>query len=57
MTAGDERLQRWTADAMPLAESLLAVTHTAMADLGTGPEPLADTWIRSVRRLIMADNG
>ncbi len=29
---------------MPLVESMLAITHTAMAALSAEPDPLANTW-------------
>jgi hypothetical protein len=44
VTTADKRVQRWRADAMPLVESLLAITNTAMAALRTGPDAVADSW-------------
>lgn len=44
VTTADERVQRWKADAMPLVESLLAITSSAMGALRTGPDAVADSW-------------
>jgi hypothetical protein len=44
VTTADERLQRWRADVMPLVESLVAITNTAMGALRTGPDAMANSW-------------
>jgi hypothetical protein len=44
VTTADEHLKRWSADVMPLVESLVAITNTAMGALRRGPGAMADSW-------------